>query len=49
MKRIALWALIAWLTWWAITNPALAVHLVHGIGGALGRAASALSQIASGI
>ena len=49
MKRLALWALIAWLTWWAITNPAAAVHLVHGIGALLSRAAASLSQIASGI
>ena len=49
MKRIALWALIAWLVWWAITDPAAAVHLVHGIGGALSRAAASLSQIANAI
>ena len=49
MKRIALWALIAWLAWWAITDPAAAVHLVHGTGHFLSRAAAALSQIASAI
>ena len=49
MKRIALWALIAWLAWWAITDPAAAAHLVHGIGGALSRAAASLSQIASSL
>ena len=49
MKRIAWWALIAWLAWWAITDPAAAVHLVHGIGQFLSRAAAALSQIASAI
>jgi hypothetical protein len=49
VKRIALWALIAWLAWWAITNPDAAVHLAHGIGTLLGRAAASLSQIASGI
>ena len=47
MKRIALWALIVWLAWWAFTNPDAAVHLVHAIGGLLARAASSLSQIAS--
>jgi hypothetical protein len=47
VKRIALWALVIWLAWWAITNPAAAVHLVHAIGGLLTRAASSLSQIAS--
>ena len=47
MKRIAWWALIAWLAWWAITDPAAAVHLVHGTGHFLSRAAAALSQIAS--
>jgi hypothetical protein len=49
VKRIALWALIAWLVWWAITNPDAAVHLVHAIGGLLSRAAASLSQIASSI
>ena len=49
MKRIAVWALVIWLAWWAITNPDAAVHLVHGIGGVLGRAASSLSQIATAI
>ena len=49
MKRIAWWVVIAWLAWWAITDPAAAVHLVHGITGALSRAASSLSQIASGL
>ena len=49
MKRIALWVLLAWLPWWAITNPASAVHLVHAIASLFSRAAAALSQIASGI
>ena len=49
MKRFALWALIAWLAWWAITHPESAVHLVHTIGGLFSRAAAALSQIASAI
>ena len=49
MRRIALWAFIAWLAWWAITDPASAAHLVHGLGGALSRAAASLSRIASGI
>ena len=49
MKRIVFWVLLVWLAWWAITNPASAVHLVHAIGGLFSRAAAALSQIASGI
>jgi hypothetical protein len=49
VKRIAFWLLIAWLAWWAITNPASAVHLVHAVAGLFSRAAAALSQIASGI
>jgi hypothetical protein len=49
VKRIALWVLLAWLAWWAITNPASAVHLVHAIAALFSRAAAALSQIASGI
>jgi hypothetical protein len=49
VKRIALWALVIWLTWWAITNPAAAEHLVHGIGTLFSRAAASLSQIASAI
>lgn len=49
MKRLALWALVAWLAWWAITDPAAAAHLVHGAGQFLSRAAAALSQIASAI
>jgi hypothetical protein len=47
VKRIALWVLIVWLAWWAITNPDSAVHLVHAIGALLSRAASSLSKIAS--
>jgi hypothetical protein len=47
VKRIALWALVIWLAWWAIANPDSAVHLVHAIGGLLSRAAAALSKIAS--
>ena len=47
MKRIAVWALVIWLAWWAITSPDAAVHLVHAVGGLLSRAASSLSQIAS--
>ena len=47
MKRIALWALVIWLAWWAIANPDAAVHLVHAVGGLLSHAASSLSQIAS--
>jgi hypothetical protein len=47
VKRIALWALVIWLAWWAITNPDAAVHLVHATGGLLSRAASSLSKIAS--
>lgn len=49
VKRIALWVLLVWLAWWAITNPGAAVHLVHAIGGLFSRAAAALSQIASAI
>ncbi len=47
MKRIALWALVIWLAWWAIANPDAAVHLVHAIGALLSRAASSLSKIAT--
>ena len=49
MKRIVFWVLLVWLAWWAITNPASAVHLVHAVGALFSRAAAALSQIASGI
>ena len=49
MKRIVFWVLLVWLAWWAITNPASAVHLVHAIAALFSRAAAALSQIASGI
>ncbi len=48
MKRYLIWALVSWLAWWAINDPASAAHLVHGITGLFSRAAAALSQITSG-
>ena len=47
MKRIALWALVAFGVWWVIQDPASAAGLVHGIGQALTHAASSLSAFAT--
>ncbi|MGD0632541.1 MAG: hypothetical protein ABR987_24725 [Terracidiphilus sp.] len=47
MKRIALWALVAFAVWWVVEDPASAAGLVHAIGHTLSHAASSLSSFAS--
>ena len=47
MKRIVLWALVAFAVWWVIQDPTSAAGLVHAIGRFLTHAASSLSAFAS--
>ena len=47
MKRIVVWALVAFAVWWVVEDPASAAGLVHVIGHALAHAASSLSAFAS--
>jgi len=47
VKRIVLWALVAFAVWWVVEDPASAAGLVHAIGRALSHAASSLSAFAS--
>jgi hypothetical protein len=45
MKKLATYALIALVIWWAVKDPTAAAHLVHSIGAAFSAAAGALSTI----
>jgi len=47
VKRIVLWALVAFAVWWVVEDPASAAGLVHTIGQALSHAASSLSSFAT--
>ncbi|MGH3274270.1 MAG: hypothetical protein ACRDNZ_08080 [Streptosporangiaceae bacterium] len=49
MKKLATYALIALVIWWAVKDPAAAAQLVHGIGGAISHATASLSTIASSL
>jgi hypothetical protein len=49
VKKLATWALIALVIWWAVKDPTAAAHLVHSIGGAFSHAAGSLSTIASSL
>jgi hypothetical protein len=49
VKKLATYALIALVVWWAVKDPAVAAHLVHGISGAFSTAATSVSTIVSGI
>ena len=49
MKKLATYALIALVVWWAVKDPTAAAHLVHGIGGAISHAATSLSTIVSSL
>ena len=48
MKKLATYALIAFLIWWAARDPAAAAHLVHDITGFFDHAANSASTIANG-
>jgi hypothetical protein len=43
------WAIIAFIAWWIIQQPANAAHLVHNIGSLLSSAANGLSHFVSSI
>lgn len=45
MKKLATYALVGLLIWWAVEDPTSAAHLVHAIGNALNHAAASLSSI----
>jgi hypothetical protein len=47
VKRIVLWALVAFAMWWVVEDPASAAGMVHAIGRALSHAASSLSAFAT--
>jgi hypothetical protein len=47
VKRIVVWALLAFAVWWVVEDPASAAALVHGTGHALSHAARSLSAFAS--
>jgi hypothetical protein len=49
LKQIAGWALLAFIVWWIIQQPANAAHLVHNIGTFLSTAATGLSHFVSSI
>jgi hypothetical protein len=48
VKKYATYALIAFVIWWAVQNPASAAHLVHDVTGFFNHAANSASTIANG-
>jgi hypothetical protein len=48
VKKYATYALIAFVIWWAVQNPAAAGHLVHDLTGFFTHAANSTSTITSG-
>jgi hypothetical protein len=48
MKKLAKWALIALVAWWAIQDPASAAHLVHTVLQGFTHAAHSLSMMTGG-
>jgi hypothetical protein len=48
-KNILFYALIAFIIWWVIQQPANAAHLVHNIGSLLTTAANGLSHFVASI
>jgi hypothetical protein len=49
LKNILSYALIAFIVWWVIQQPANAAHLVHNIGTLLTTAANGLSHFVANI
>ena len=49
LKNILSYALIAFIVWWVIQQPANAAHLVHNIGTLLTTAATGLSHFVASI
>jgi hypothetical protein len=45
VKKLATYALLALVIWWAVQDPTAAAHLVKSIGGFFGHAAGSLSTI----
>ena len=48
IKKLATYALIAFVIWWAVQNPTAAAHLVHNITGFFNHAANSTSTFTSG-
>jgi hypothetical protein len=48
VKKLATYALIFLLIWWAVRDPAAAAHLVHNVTGFFNHAANSASTIANG-
>ena len=49
IKTIAGWAVVAFIVWWVIEQPANAAHIVHNIGTFLSTAAAGLSHFVASI
>jgi hypothetical protein len=49
LKDILKYALIAFVVWWIVQQPASAAHLVHNIGTLLSSAANGLSHFVANI
>jgi hypothetical protein len=49
LKTVAWWAVVAFLVWWVIEQPAAGAHLVHNIGQFLSNAGAGLSNFVSSI
>lgn len=49
LKNIVFYAVIAFIIWWVIQQPANAAHLVHNIGSLLTEAANGLSHFVASI
>ncbi len=49
IKTIAGWAVVAFIVWWVIEQPANAAHLVHNIGNFLSTTAAGLSRFVASI
>ena len=49
LSNVLKWALVAFVVWWIIQEPANAAHLVHNIGSLLSSAANGLSHFVSSI
>jgi hypothetical protein len=45
VKKLATYALIALVVWWAVKDPTAAAHAVNSIGGWFSHAAASLSTI----
>ena len=49
LKNVIKWAIIAFIVWWIVQQPASAAHLVHNIGTLLSSAAKGLAHFVTSI